>query len=237
MKKQERIKGVMISQQSTVKLNKSPLKVYLFQEAPKKGLEVLYVNGVNHNQALINPNGFPWMSINLDPYGNTMRTDQHHTLFNSGYDHVIGILEFLFHKYDEEINSMVKCEGSVMWDKQACWVITLNNAHFKYIPYTVLKGESIISIANKFRLSEHMILEKNTQVSHYNDVKEGQVILIPTDYSSKMTLFIDKHRHIPMVMKVTDDKGIYEQYEYTNVSINPLFKNEEFTREYSEYHF
>ncbi len=237
MKKHERIKGAMIMQQSTVKLNTSPLKVYLIQDAPKQGIEVLYVNGTNSNQALINPNGFPWISINLDPYGSTMRTNQHHTLINSGYDHVVGILEYLFQKHEAEIQSMITTDGSVAWDKHACWAITLTNPHFKYIPYTVLKGETVISIANKFRLSEHMIVEKNTNIDSYTDITAGQVILIPSDYSSKMTLYIDKVRHIPLVMKVYDDKGLYEQYEYTNVNLNPIIKAEEFTREYKEYNF
>jgi Protein of unknown function (DUF1571)/LysM domain len=237
MKKLERIKGEMIMQQSTVKLNQNPLKVYLKQDAPKQGLEVLYVNGLNHNQALINTNGFPWISINLDPYGSTMRTNQHHTLLNSGYEHVVGILEYLFEKHTVHIQSMIKTENAVVWDKHPCWAISLTNPYFKYIQYKVLSGETLISIANKFRLSEHMILEKNPSISSYTDVVAGQIILIPSDYSTKMILYIDKIRHIPLVMKVYDDKGLYEQYEYTKVTVNPVFKEDEFSRNYKDYHF
>lgn len=237
MKKHERIKGELMMQQSTVKLNINPLKVYLIQDAPKAGIEVLYVSGTNSNQALINPNGFPWISVNLDPYGSTMRTNQHHTLLNSGYQHVVGILEYLFEKHETEIKGMVKNEGSVVWDKHDCWAITLTNPHFKYQAYTVLKGETIITIANKFRLSEHMILEKNPSIDDYTDISAGQVIQIPSDYSNKMTLYIDKLRHIPLVMKVYDDKGLYEQYEYTNVTVNGIIKAEEFNRDYKDYNF
>jgi len=237
MKKLERIKGKLIMQQSTVKLNMNPLKVYLYQDAPKKGLEVLYVQGTNNNHAIVNTNGFPWVSLNLDPYGSTMRENQHHTLLNSGYDHVIGILEFLFTKYQSEIHDMVKMDGSVVWDKHNCWAVTLTNKQFKYVSYKVLKGENVISIANKFRLSEHMILEKNPSIDSYTDVKEGQVIVIPCDYSNKMTLYIDKLRYIPLVMKVYDDQGLYEQYEYTNVTVNGPIKAEEFTRDYGDYNF
>jgi outer membrane lipoprotein-sorting protein len=237
MKKLERIKGALIMQQSTVKLNLNPFKVYLIQDAPKQGIEVLYVSGTNNNHALINPNGFPWISINLDPYGSTMRTNQHHTLLNSGYEHVVGILEYLFQKHAAEIQRMMKTEGSVVWDKHACWAISVTNPHFKYIPYTVLTGETIISIANKFHLSEHMIVEKNPGIDSYTDVTAGQIIQIPSDYSNKMILYIDKARHIPLVMKVYDDKGLYEQYEYTKVTVNPVFKQDEFSRDYKDYHF
>src|SRR6266704_85173 len=71
MKKIERIKGQPILQESKVKLNISPLKVYLRQSVPKDGIEVLYVHGTNNNHALVNPNGFPWFSVNLDPFGST----------------------------------------------------------------------------------------------------------------------------------------------------------------------
>ena len=237
MKKLERIDGNMINQQSTVKLQMHPLKVYLYQDEPKQGLEVLYVEGTNNNQATINTNGFPWISINLDPYGSTMRANQHHTLLNSGYDHVIGILEYLFIKYESELPSMIKIDGSVVWDKHNCWAITLTNPHFKYISHTVLQGETMLTIANKYRLSEHMILEKNPSISNYTSVKAGQVITIPSDYSNKMVLYIDKVRNIPLFMKIYDDKGLYEQYEYYNVSVNCIFKAEEFTRDYSDYNF
>jgi outer membrane lipoprotein-sorting protein len=237
MKKLERIKGELIMQQSTVKLNLNPLKVYLIQDAPKQGIEVLYVSGSNNNHALINPNGFPWISINLDPYGSTMRTNQHHTLLNSGYEHVMGILEYLFEKHNSEIQGMIKTEGSVVWDKHACWAISLTNPHFKYIPYTVMAGETVISIANKYHLSEHMIVEKNPSIDSYTDITAGQIIQIPSDYSTKMMLYIDKVRYIPLVMKVYDDKGLYEQYEYTKVTVNPIFKQDEFSRDYKDYHF
>ncbi len=237
MKKLERIKGKLIMQQSTVKLNRSPLKVYLRQDAPKAGVEVLYVEGTNNNHAHINPNGFPWVALNLDPYGSIMRENQHHTLMNSGFDHVIGVLEYLFVKYQSELHEMVKIEGSVLWDKQNCWAVTLTNKHFKYIHYTVLKGETILTIANKYRLSEHMIMEKNPTVDTYTSVQEGQVIVLPCDYSNKMILYIDKVRFLPLLMKVYDDQGLYEQYEYTNVIVNGAIKTEEFTKDYGDYNF
>jgi outer membrane lipoprotein-sorting protein len=237
MKKTERIKGKQILQISSAKLNLNPLKVYLKQSFPKDGIEVLYVQGTNNNNALINPNGFPWFSVNLDPFGGTMRENQHHTLFNSGYDHVISILEHLYAKYNSQIESMTKIDGSVEWDGHHCWVISLNNPYFKYGNYTAQKGETLLTIAAKFKLSEHMILEKNPSVKSYNESLAGKTILIPNDYSSKMILYIDKVRMIPLVMKVYDNEGLYEHYEYTNVVINPVIKPEEFQSDYKDYHF
>ncbi|MDF2455624.1 MAG: hypothetical protein K0R51_1617 [Cytophagaceae bacterium] len=237
MRKIERINGKQILQVSSAKLNRDPLKVYLRQSQPKDGIEVLYVQGTNNNHALINPNGFPWFSVNLDPYGSTMRENQHHTLFNSGYDHVISILEHLYVKYHEQVESMTKIEGSIVWENHNCWIVTLSNPYFKYGSYTAQKGETLLTIAAKYKLSEHMMLEKNPSIKNYNESLAGKTILIPNDYSSKMILYIDKARMIPLVMKVYDNEGLYEQYEYLNVSINPVIKPEEFQSTYKDYHF
>ena len=56
--KRERINGVMKTDESKVKLVRKPFKVYIKQESPRKGLEVLYVEGTNNNKALINTNSF-----------------------------------------------------------------------------------------------------------------------------------------------------------------------------------
>lgn len=237
MKKTERINGKPVLQISSAKINLEPLKVYLRQSFPKDGIEVLYVQGTNNNHALVNPNGFPWFSINLDPCGSTMRENQHHTLLNSGYNHVISILEHLYAKYTSQIESMTSIDGSLTWDGHNCWIVSLTNPNFQYGNYTAKKSETVLTIADQFKLSEHMIMEKNPSIKTYTESLAGKTILIPNDYSSKMILYIDKVRMIPLVMKVYDNEGLYENYEYTNVVTNPVIKPEEFQSDYKDYHF
>ena len=238
MKKQERFNGKMETQLTAVKIKYNPLCVYLRQESPKVGQEVLYLQGKNNNNALVNTNGFPWVNLNLDPMGSLARENQHHTLYESGYEHLMSILEHLVSKYNKEVESMVSNAGSINWDGHECWVIGLTNPHFSYYQYTVKKGETILTIAERDKLSEYMILEINKKkVSSYTDISAGQIITIPNDYSPKMELYIDKATNIPSVMKIYDDKGIYEYYEYYNVEINPTFKSNEFDKNFPEYHF
>ncbi|MGB0523148.1 MAG: DUF1571 domain-containing protein [Flammeovirgaceae bacterium] len=236
MTKQERINGKMVKQQSFTKFTKSPFRVYIRQQAPKNGLEVLYVKGQNNNKALINPNGFPWITIKANPMGSLMREKQHHTLYESGFDHVVSILEYLCQRYESQINSMIKNEGSITWDGRPCWIISFNNPYFKYEKYTVKKGETVLDIAAQRKLSEYMILEHN-ELNDYDDISEGDVIEIPNAYSPKLTLYVDKQRNIPMFMEVYDDKGLYEHYEYSDVVVNPSFNDEEFSKTYAEYGF
>ncbi len=237
MTKKERVDGKMIEQCSSTKLRVNPLQVYIRQKAPNDGLEVLYKKGTNENKALINPNGFPWMNISMNPMSSTMRKNQHHTLFDSGFGLFISILEYLFEKYGDETPSMVSIEKSAVWDGNDCWVINFKNKFYKIIDYKVKKGETILDIANKFKLSEFSILEMNDDVDDYEDVKEGQVIKIPNDYSPAMTLYIDKVRKIPLTIEVKDLDGLYEKYEYTDVKLNPSFSLEDFSKDNKSYGF
>jgi len=237
MAKKERIEGEIILQVSAVKLVRNPLKVYSNQKSPKKGLEVLYCEGENDNKAFVNPGGFPWFTLKLDPMGSIMRSNQHHTILNSGYDYVVSILEFLIEKYGAESETMMRHLPSESWQKIPCDVIEFNNPYFKYIEHIVKKDETLISIAKQFKLSEYMILQINKDIDDYEDVSPGQIINIPNDYSPRLIVYIDKIRSIPLMMKIYDDKGIYEIYEYYDVVVNPGFKKNEFTLDFNEYDF
>ena len=237
MGKKERIEGELLLQVSNVKLSLNPLKVYAIQQSPKQGVEVLYCEGENDDKAHVNPSGFPWFTLHLDPMGSIMRKNQHHTILNSGYDLVVSILEFLFDKYGEETKAMMKKLPPENWRGSPCIIIELNNPYFKYVKYTVKEGETLLTIADSLKLSEHMILEKNEDVDDYDDVSPGQVIEIPNDYSPRMAIYVDKYRYIPLMMKIYDDQGVYEIYEYYDVVVNPSFKAEEFSTEFSDYAF
>lgn len=237
LSKQERINGKMVKQVTYTKMSKNPFKVYVRQFSPKDGVEVLYVEGSNDGKAIVNPNGFPWMNLKMDPKDGMMRNDQHHTIFQSGFDHVISILEFLCNKYKDDIEEIVLFNGLVKYKDTECYSISFNNPNFKYIDYTVKEGETIDDIAARLKLSGHMIVEKNKSVKHYNDVKPGQTITIPNDYSPKLLLYLDKVQLLPLRMDVYDDQGLYEKYEYFDIELNPSIEMGEFSEDFSQYGF
>ena len=53
----------------------------------------------------------------------------------------------------------------------------------------------------------------------------------------KLILYIDKATYLPRIIKVYDDKGLFESYEYHNLQLNPHIADEEFTKEYKGYKF
>lgn len=235
--KQERIEGKIMKQISFTKMQKNPYAVYLKQTYPNDGMEVLYAQGVNNDKALINPNGFPWLNLKLNPHDGIMRNDQHHTIFQSGFDHVVSILEFLCFKYKDQIDEMVVYNGEVMQEGKVSHSITFINPYFELIEYEINKGETIEDVAEKYKLSAYMILEKNPKIKNYEDVRAGQIIMIPNDYSPKLNLTIDAKEFVPLKMEVFDDKGLYELYEYSQVVVNPEFAAREFSEGFEKYGF
>jgi outer membrane lipoprotein-sorting protein len=220
MRKTERIGNEMIEQNSFIKWARSPFQVYIKQLQPNKGLEVVYIENENNNKAQINPNGFPWVSINLSPFHSKMRKNQHHTLYESGFDYFISILEHMIEKYGAAMDSMLSVKGQVHWKNRKCWELEIINPNFKYVSYTVnAKEESLLTIAKEHKVSEYMILEANKSIKSYTDIATGQTIRIPNDYSSKITLYIDQETMTPSVIHVEDDRGMFERYELTDLMV------------------
>ncbi|MBK9284568.1 MAG: DUF1571 domain-containing protein [Sphingobacteriaceae bacterium] len=220
--------------ESSVKFQKNPRKIYLYI----KGIEVLWVKGTNRGKALVKPNSFPYINLNLDPMGSLMRQDQHHTLNEMGYDYFATIIDHTIKDIGDKFDNVFSLGEEERINNRNCYKIQINNKEFGYTTYTVGENESITSIARKFFISEYMILEKNPKFNDYFDIlKKGQVINIPNSYGKLVTIYIDKLYFLPISVKVIDDKGLYEEYNYHFLQVNPTFNDTEFTKDYHEYKF
>lgn len=220
--------------ESSVKLNRKPRKIYLYI----KGIELLWVAGWNNNKAYVKPNSFPYMNLSLDPLGYLMRQDQHHTLNEMGFDYFGSIIEYISNKVADKFDHYFKLVGEERYNNRPCYKITITNHDFGYENYTVGDNESITSIARKLHISEYMILEVNPKFKDYFDIlKKGQVIKVPTAYAKDVTLWIDQLYFLPIGVKILDDKGLFEQYDYHFLQVNPKINDEEFTKTYKDYKF
>ncbi len=231
----ERFNGKLQLQKSYIKLENNPYRIYYRQDYPHKGIEILYTE--NNNKALVNPNGFPWVNINLPPLSSQLRVKQHHTLFHPGFEYLVDVIKYLIDKNKNNINNLIEYKGTILWNNINCYKLTLSNPEFKYVKYTVKNNETIDDIADKFYISSYMILEINRNIDNYEDVTEGQQIVIPNTYAKQMTMYIDAKRKIPLVLKIYDDKGLFEHYEFYNIKIDKKFEANEFTPDFDSYNF
>jgi hypothetical protein len=220
--------------ESSVKLSRKPRKIYLYI----KGIELLWVSGWNNNKAYVKPNSFPYVNLSLDPLGYLMRQDQHHTLNEMGVDYFGGLIEYMALKNLPKFDTYFKFEGEERINNRPCYKIVIDNKDFAYENYTVGENESITSIARKLHISEYMILLVNPKFKDYFDIlKKGQVIVVPNAYAKHVTLFIDQLYFLPISIKILDDKGLYEQYDYHFLQVNPKIDDAEFTKKYKDYKF
>jgi hypothetical protein len=229
----ERIKGRMQHTESKVKLQVAPRKLYLYI----KGIEVLWCEGTNNGNALVNPGSFPYINLNLDPFGSLMRKDQHHTIYEMGYQYLEDIIKDGMRRVGDKFDKSFILLGEEKYNGRACYKLSISFPDFAWNSYTVKKGETLITIARRLHVSEYMILENNPKLGWYNDVKEGEVIQVPNAYAKLTLLLIDKEYLLPVNNKVFDDKGLFETYEYSDMQVNKPIDPKEFTKNYEGYNF
>ena len=229
----ERVNDKILLSESKIKLNVSPRKLYISM----KTQEVLWIEGKNNGNALINPFTFPYINLNLDPMGALMRKNQHHTIHELGMEYIAEIIKNGMKHYGAMLYKHFVIMGEEKHFGRNCYKLSATFPDFKWLPYTVKKNETIISIANKFSVSEFMILEKKQGATDYKDVKEGEVILVPNVYAKLFFVMIDKEKMLPISVEIFDDKGLFESYEFYKLQVNSTILAEEFTEDYKDYHF
>ena len=231
----ERIGDKFVDKTSFFKINVAPFKIYVRESFLGIKIEGLFNEGFNQNKLLITTFGFPWVHSTLDPYGKKVRNNHHHTIFETGFDYFVSVVNNLIDSHYNELK--LKYDGvEIMYDRP-CYKITIVDDSFKYIYHTVQPGENLTTIAKKNFINDYMILELNPDLNYYDDVKPGQVILIPNVYAKQMVLYLDKVLMLPIQIDIYDDKGYYAGYAYKNLTINPSFAWNEFNTTFKDYHF
>jgi outer membrane lipoprotein-sorting protein len=202
------------------KINVSPLKIYgKVMKDPNKGTELLYVTGQRDNKIRVNPGKFlPTMT--LAPTSGLLTKNQHHTLLTSGFMIVNKIVTDGIKRADArgKFDEVFKYAGDVQYKNRNCYKI-------------------VMGLAKRLLVSEYHIMELNPGSRGLDDDISGKTIKVPTSYAKKTILYIDKENNFPIYQEMSDDKGVFEKYEYSNLVVNPAFKADEFSEKFSEYKF
>lgn len=231
----ERVKGSILTATSHIKISElSPKKIYF--KNPVKGIEVLWVDGENKNDAYVYPNMFPYVTMSLDPYKSIMRKNQHHTIFDLGFVFIGKTIANKILKTSDDLNKQFKLIGSVNSNGTDCYHVYYEYPDYKLIDYVVQKGETVRSISAKLNIGEYRIRERNPELLEtFGYIKEGKKLTVPNNYSSKTILYIDKKTFLPLYILVYDDQGFYESYEYSELETNISFKPNEFSKGFTGY--
>ena len=233
----ERFDNRYVTQKAFIKKQITPKRIYYKQLIPETGAEVL-LNANYTRKALVNPNSFPWTNLTLDPYGSILRDTQHHNIHEAGFDYLVEILSYLTNKYKDNIEKMNSYKGVIDYHDISCYKIEFNNPFFKMYSYTVTENTTPTALAKKLHIGDYLILERNPAYKDYLDViKKGQVITIPNDYAKRLVILIDKSNYLPIYMEIYDDRGLLEQYQFTDINTNPKFTEMDFSEKNKSYGF
>jgi hypothetical protein len=233
LKIEEKCNGKLRVSTSHVKLQRRPQRIYMKLNGP----ELLFVKGSNDNKVLVNPAGFPYVDINLDVNSSTLHKDQHHTLYEVGFDFMAEIIKDALVRTGPKFDEYFKYNGEVSWNNIPCYKLIVTDIDYKFVTYVVKKGESPISIARKLKLSEYKIGELNKTTDYDSPLKEGKVLILPSSYARVTELLLEQKSFLPVSTKVFDNSGLFEAYEYLNLKINPTFAADEFSKSFKGYGF
>ncbi|HRG57508.1 MAG TPA: DUF1571 domain-containing protein [Bacteroidia bacterium] len=230
----ERVKGKILKATSQIKLHVHPRQLYFKNN---NGVEVLYNELIDKDEALVNPNAFPYINLKLDPYRSIMRNNQHHTIFELGFHQIGGILSNAVKQSDSNFDKWFTYMGIIKFNNRDCHKIYFEYPDFKHVKYTVKSKETVRSIAQKLGVGEYRIMQNNLNISYTDYIKEGRVLKVPNVYASKTLMYIDKELNLPVYIKAFDDQGFFESYEFYDLKVNLNFTSKEFEKSFSEYGF
>jgi len=125
--KQERVRGKLLREETILLKFQKSLKVYMkWIEDPLKGMEALYVHGMNDNKVIAHRGGILGLvTLSLDPTGSIAMEGNRHPITEAGFGHLI-----------EEIRKDV--EKAVRHDEID--VVRLHEGRFKGRPSIVVEA-------------------------------------------------------------------------------------------------
>ncbi len=219
---QERMHDGKISKSDVeFKVIANPLKIRASAKLPQSA-QLLYDAAVSKEVKVKKG-----LKLNLSPTNSLLMKGVHNPVTRAGFGQIKKILETsIAQRKGEDLSTYVKVLGSLNYDNKDCWKVEINDADYKIINYTVAAGEnSVWAIGKKLAISEYKIKELN---NIGDEVKPGQVLKIPSSYSKKTTIYIDKATYLPLYQKIEDEKGVYEIYEYKDLKVGVSFTDADF---------
>ncbi len=233
----ERVDNKMTSSSALVKNSAVPFRIYMKILEPEDGPEILYCEDKYNGQAVVNPNGFPYINLKLNPDGYFMRKDHHHNIKTAGFGYIAGMMLRSQEIAGENYDKYFKYKGDTVFLGEPCVKIAIDVFDFKYEDYTVKKDETIIDIAERLYLNDYLIVDKNEDVDDFEDIDEGDVIKLPNAYGRRIYLLIHKGLKVPYYQEIHDELGLYEKYYYDYVKLNVPFDDSDFSTDNPEYGF
>jgi outer membrane lipoprotein-sorting protein len=106
--------------------------------------------------------------------------------------------------------------------------VSLVNNSYKLINFQVAKESKIDEIAKEKHISSYKIYELNKGLDYEKAIPKNYNITIPNAYAKKIEVIIDKTLNLPYILRIYDEKGLFEEFKFEKVDINPKFDENNF---------
>ena len=233
----ERIEGEFVESHAVGVMQYEPRKVFI-RGLDEEGVllnEVLYINGKNNGNALISPNGFPYINLNLNPEGSAMRKNRHFTILEAGGRYLVDMLKLGMTQYAQMGN--MQHRFFMEDESSSTWKVTISNTDYAFKKYTVREGENSRTIAKRLGVPEYKMVELNEDIDDYDDIRPEQTLTVPNLYAKKVELILRKNDLIPIQVRIYDDQGLYSEYVYTVFDTHPTVNDQTFNSDNPAYTF
>ena len=218
----ERIDNEMLSGTQRVSITSEPFQCHISMINPGKGQELVYAGNTYEQQVVYEPNGFPYIQLELDPFGSLMRNKNHHTIFFLGFKKMTDIMQFHMSQSPYSLKAEKINSNGKTYTK-----ISIEFIDFNYKKIKVLKEESITSLSERMALCDYMVAELN-DLDLDDGLKKDSYLKVPSAYAKKFEILVDPDSGLPHKMVALDEKGVYEQYEFMDLVINKAIPTNRF---------
>ena len=232
----ERIDGEMVQSSMECKIHYPTERIYTkMTGGPNNGAELLYDPAVYGHKALIKKG----IKIKLDPKSAMMRKGMHNLLTDAGFRTPAILLyqSMEMAKRQGILEKAFKLSGSVTFDGKSCYKIEINDPNFVVKNYTVPKAQTLSDLAKSLHLSEYLLAEINGWKVG-KSLSAGDVIKVTSAYGKTSIFYIDKTTYLPIYQRIIDHKGnLFEEYQFTEIVVNPSFTSSDFSEDNPNYSF
>lgn len=218
LEKHERVGEYVGFEKWDVKVNYEPYWINLDRSIPEDGPSLYWHEDENDGDAKVEPNGFPWFDLYLDPRGKTLNKNAHHNIFSLGLKHFGKVWRSMCYN-NGQLRTETKLLGQEKLEDKMTWVISVSVSDYSTISVTIKDEGSLFEISERYLVPADKIVLINPDVDDLFDISKGQEILVPNCYAMSGKLWIDKTTMLPVQQEVYDEKGLYERYVYLDLEV------------------
>lgn len=185
-------------------------------DEPAKGREIAWAAAEHEGKLRVDPHGFPWIPLTLDPYGSLALRETRHPVPESSIPFLVGLVVKNIRAAaarGEGGSRVVGAEtlfGRPVWRFEAWGPPVVREE-------TLGPGERLWDVARRAGHPVSPILQANLDRGWRtgNDGRAGDVVRVPRYYATRIGLWVDRETHLPLKVLIYDLEGrLFERFEH-----------------------